>query len=247
MGRPRVVLLHGTRMTRAQWAGYDRLLPAAEVVAPDLPGHGARTGEEFTRTSALATVDAAVAAAPRGQPVVLVGHSLGGYLAMLWAARHPQRLAALVLVGASAVPTGPGAALYRWFAALVPRVGPERMARGVNAVMRWLGARGEAAAALPGGEAYAATGAAWQLVMEECRPALLAGLDCPVVLVNGQLDQMRLHARHYARAGRQVRVVTVPRATHLLPLTHREQLAGVLREELARLGAGRQPPPGTAG
>lgn len=239
-----MVLLHGTRMTRAQWAGYDRLLPEAEVVAPDLPGHGSRTGEEFSRESALATVDAAVAAAPAGQPVVLVGHSLGGYLAMLWAARQPGRPALLVLVGASAVPTGPGAALYRWFAALIPRVGPERMARAVNAVMRWLGARGEVAAALPGGEAYSATAAAWQLVMDECRPALLAGLDCPVVLVNGQLDQMRVHARRYARVGRQVRVVTVPRATHLLPLTHPEQLARVLREELARIGTGRRTPPG---
>lgn len=239
-----MVLLHGTRMTRAQWAAYAQLLPEAEVVAPDLPGHGSRAGEEFGRDAALATVDAAVAEARPGQPVVLVGHSLGGYLAMLWAARHPQRLAALVLVGASAVPTGPGAAVYRGFSALIPRVGPERMARGVNAVMRRLGVSGETAAALPGGQAYAATAAAWELVMDECRPALLAEVACPVVLVNGQLDQMRLHVRRYARACRQVRVVTVPRATHLLPLTHPEQLAGVLREELAGLRGGPRVLPG---
>lgn len=231
--------MHGTRMTRAQWEPYAALLPEAEVVAPDLPGHGSRSGERFTREGALATVDEAVATAGHGRPVVLVGHSLGGYLAMLWAARHPRRPAALVLVGASAVPTGPGARLYRWFAAaLLPRVGHDRMARGVNAVMRRLGVRGEAAAALPGGEAYAATEAAWQLVMDECRPALLAGLECPVVLVNGQRDQMRLHVRRYERACRQPRVVTVPRATHLLPLTHPEALARVLREVVRGLPGG---------
>ncbi len=231
--RPRLVLVHGTRMDGRQWAPYLPLLPGVDVVAPDLPGHGARVTEDFTLEAALDTIAVAVDAAAPDQRVVLAGHSLGGYMATLYAARHPGRLDELVLVGATADPAGPLTALYRGFARLVGRSDPDRMARATNRMVRWLGARQEIADALPGGEAYAALPAAWRTVMEECGPALLRDVGCPVLLVNGQLDQMRLHVHRYAAAAPAARVVTVPRATHLMPLTHPELLAAILREVMA--------------
>lgn len=231
---PLLVLLHGTRMDGRQWEPYRPLLPGADVVAPDLPGHGSRVSEPFTLEAALRTIADAVDGARPGQRVVLAGHSLGGYLATVYAARHPGRLDLLVLIGATADPSGPLTGVYRAFARLVGRSDPHRMARAVNRVARWLGARGELADTLPGGEAYAALPAAWQVVMDECGPDLLRRVDCPVVLVNGQLDQMRLHVRRFAAAAGQARVVTVPGATHLMPLTHPERLAQILREVVHR-------------
>lgn len=225
---PRLVLLHGTRMDAHQWDVYRRRLPGAEIVTPDLPGHGSRVGEEFTREAAVATIATAVEGAAPGQPVVLAGHSLGGYLAMLYLAESPGAVGRLVLVGATADPSGPLTGVYEGFARLLPRVGPERMARSVNRLMRLLGARGEMAAALPDGAAYAALPAAWRLVIDECGPALLSRVDAPTLLVNGQWDQMRLHVRRYAAASPGAEVVTVPRATHLLPSTHVDQLVGIL-------------------
>lgn len=231
--RPTVVLVHGTRMSRAQWDRYPALLPGVDVLSVDLPGHGDRAGEEFTEEAALRTIDDAVARAGVATAPVLVGHSLGGYLAMMWAAEHPRALAALVLVGASAVPAGPLTGLYRGFARLLPVVGPDRMARVVNRLLRALGAeRGPGAAPLPDGAGYAALPAAWALVMRRARPELLTGVEAPVVLVNGQLDQMRVHVRRFARACQDPRLVLVPRASHLLPLTHPEQVARVVREVL---------------
>lgn len=237
---PRLVLVHGTRMDGRQWDPYQALLPGVEVVAPDLPGHGGGVGEAFTLDGALETIARAVDGA-QGRRVVLAGHSLGGYMATVYAARHPGRLDALVLIGATADPAGPLTALYRGFARLVGRSDPERMARTTNRMVRWLGASDEIAEALPGGEAYAALPAAWQAVMDECGPDLLRDVDCPVVLVNGQLDQMRLHVRRYAAAASGAAVVTVPRATHLMPLTHPERLARILLEVVHRGDPGRLP------
>lgn len=232
--RPRLVLVHGTRMDGRQWDPYVPLLPGVEVVAPDLPGHGRRVGEPFTLEGAVRTVAEAVDGAGERR-VVLAGHSLGGYMATVYAAGHPGVLGELVLVGATADPAGPLTAVYRGFAGLVGRSDPERMARATNRMVRWLGARGDIADALPGGEAYAALPAAWQVVMDECGPDLLRRVDCPVVLVNGQLDQMRLHVRRFATAAAgEARVVTVPGATHLLPLTHPDRLAQILREVVHR-------------
>lgn len=226
-----LILLHGTRMSRRQWRPYADLLPGLPLVTPDLPGHGDRAGEEFTRESALATVDAAVQEA-RGLgagPPVLAGHSLGGYLGAMWAAQHPTDMGALVLIGATADPAGPLTGVYRGFARALPHLDPERTARWMNALFRRLGARGEHADLLPDGAGYAALPAAWQLVIDECGPDLLRRIGCPVWLVNGQLDQMRLHVRRFAEAAVDPRVVTVPRATHLMPATHPEQVAAVLR------------------
>lgn len=237
-------------MSSAQWEPYRSLLPGVELVTVDLPGHGARVGEDFTRAAALETIGEAVAradalaradeaadgAATVGRRPVLAGHSLGGYLSMMWAAEHPDALGALVLMGATADPQGPLTGVYRGFARLLPLVGQDRMARAANAVMRALGARGEHADLLPDGGAYAALPAAWDLVMTQARPALLADVDAPVVLVNGQYDQMRLHVRRFAAAARDPHVVTVPRASHLMPATHPQAVAAALRQamDLAR-------------
>lgn len=236
----RLVLVHGTRMDASEWAAYPGLLPEAQLVAVDLPGHGSRLEEEFTAESAMAVIAQAVAGRSPGQRVVLAGHSLGGYLAMLYADRHPDLLHALVLIGSSAEPVGPLASAYRRFADVLPLVGAERMARASNAVMRRLGA-GEQA--LPGAEGYAALPAAWQVVFEQCRAASLEGVACPVFLVNGQFDQMRLHVRRFAAAAQDARVVTIPRATHLMPLTHAPQVADVLREALSARPTPRQGAP----
>lgn len=230
-----LVLIHGTRMSHAQWSDYPALLPEMELVTPDLPGHGVRRDAKFSTAAALEAIDEAVRVSSSGQRVVLVGHSLGGYMAMAYAARQePSTLAGLVMIGASAVTAGPGVALYRGFANAVPRIGADRMARFANGVVARLGASPDVTQSLSGGEGYAQIGAMWEAVITDCRPELLAGVECPVLLLNGQFDQLRVHARRYAAQSVHARVQTVPRTTHLLPMTHPEQVAEILREESAR-------------
>ncbi len=231
----RLVLIHGTRMSHRQWADYPALLPEMELIAPDLPGHGVRRDAEFTTAGALEAIDEAVVGPSPGQRVVVAGHSLGGYLAMVYAARYRSAsLAGLVMIGASAVPTGPGAALYRGFARSVPRIGADRMARVANGVAARLGVSPDVAQSLSGGEGYAQIEAMWDAVITDCRPELLTAVECPVLLLNGQFDQLRVHARRYAAQTPRARVQTVARASHLLPMTHPTRVAQILREESAR-------------
>lgn len=232
------MLVHGTRMSGAQWRlpAYRELLADLDVVTPDLPGHGSRIGERFTTAAALSAISEAVEGGEPGAPVVLAGHSLGGYLAMGYAAAHPERLAGLVVIGASAVPRGPGAAAYRAFASLIPRVGPQRMARVVNRVVTRLTDRETARAVLDDGESYAATADAWAAVMATGEPQLLSEVGCPVLLLNGRLDHLRVDAREYAAQCRDARVVVVPRATHLLPLSHPRVVATLLRDFALEVG-----------
>jgi pimeloyl-ACP methyl ester carboxylesterase len=234
----RLVLVHGTRVTGAAWRlpAYQEVLAGLDVVTPDLPGHGARLGEPFTTDAAVAVLSEAVEGGDPVAPVVLAGHSLGGYMAMAYAARHPTRLAGLALVGASAVPRGPGAAAYRGFAALIPRLGAQRLARLSHRAMARLTDEETARTVLDDGESYAATADAWAAVMADGDPSQLSGLTCPVLLVGGQWDQLRVHARQFAAQCHDARVVVVPRATHLLPLSHPRVVATLLRDFALEVG-----------
>jgi carboxylesterase len=95
-GGPRAaLLLHGFGDTPESLGGLARFLQARgwTVRVPLLPGHG-RSVRAFERSSAAAWEDAAEAAyaelAARGQPVALVGQSMGAALAVRLAAQHAE-------------------------------------------------------------------------------------------------------------------------------------------------------------
>ena len=233
-GPVRVVLVHGSQLSGAQWWRYAALLgPDVELAVPDLPAHGSRRDEPFTWERALEVVGEAVDGGDPGVPVVLVGHSLGGYLSMAYAAANPQRLSGLALLGASAVPAGPGAALYRAIASVEQRLGVDRMSRALDRQFAALLPDELAAVIKEAGYGFDGIPAAWAGVMGLCRPEMLAEVTCPVLLVNGQLDQLRVDVRRYARAARSarwVRVVTVRHGLHVFPLTHPHETAAALWE-----------------
>lgn len=106
-----IVLVHGGLHTSACWAP---VLPHLELpaVAVDLPGRDRRPVplESVTLDDCVAAVleDADAAGFER---FVLVGHSMGGITITETAFRHPERVAALVYVGALVPGTGQSAAL----------------------------------------------------------------------------------------------------------------------------------------
>lgn len=236
--RPVLVLVHGTRFDARQWDGYADLIPEADLVTVDLPGHGERAGAEYSSAAAVAAVtdvlEEVAARVPR-PPVVLAGHSLGGYVATTVAEHHPDLIDALVLIGAAADPTRHPILrhLYSGFARTLGVVGPDRMARATNRVLRRLGA---ADADLPGTTGYDVLPTAWATTAAEAGARQLADLTCPVFLVSGRFDQLGIDTRRYARACVDARVRVIPRATHLAPITHRPQLAAILREAIDAVG-----------
>ena len=159
---------------------YGAAGPDVELAVPDLPAHGARRDEPFTWERALEVVGRAVDRGTPGLPVVLVGHSLGGYLAMAYAADAPATGSpGLALLGASAVPAGPGAALYRAIASVEQRLGVDRMSRALDRQFDALLPEELAAVIKEAGYGFDGIPAAWAGVMGLCRPEMLAEVTCP--------------------------------------------------------------------
>ncbi len=103
---PPIVFIHGMGTSSATWATcMDLLEDRFSVVAVDLLGHGRSPvvddPAEYTRDRALDDLDDVLA--DLDSPAVLVGHSLGGYLALAHAATRPGVARGVVVLN-----TGPG-------------------------------------------------------------------------------------------------------------------------------------------
>ncbi|HET7168114.1 MAG TPA: alpha/beta fold hydrolase [Candidatus Limnocylindrales bacterium] len=218
-GAPSIVFVHGTRLTRTMWrAQMDDLGDRYRVVALDLPGHGRLADRPFSVAAAADELARVIEIAAGGSAIV-VGLSLGGYVAMDLAARRPELVRGLVLSGATAEPVGPWAAPYRALAWGMERFDGERL----DALNRWFfRTRFGPAIAEPiiaGGFWSVGGAAALRSLLGQRFIPRLARYPGPTLILNGAWDlPFRLFARRFARAARQARRVRLAGATHLANL-----------------------------
>jgi len=97
---PTIVLLHGFAANKETWLTMAKgLTDHFRVIAPDLPGWGESSrneGGDYGIPAQAARLEA-FASAVGAQHFLLVGHSMGGAIAGVYADQHPERVASLVL------------------------------------------------------------------------------------------------------------------------------------------------------
>jgi pimeloyl-ACP methyl ester carboxylesterase len=105
--KPVLLLLHGYGDSYATWEGWGRVLEDRyRVISLDLPGHGltAAPADYQLDSDAYARLVADFAMHLKLPPFALAGSSMGGGVAWKLALLSPERLRALVLVGAAGWP-----------------------------------------------------------------------------------------------------------------------------------------------
>src|SRR3954470_17457363 len=103
-GEP-VVLVHGLGGCAANWVDVaPRLAQHYRVLVPELPGHGLSSPlPAVPNLSVFAERVAVVAEREDMLPAALVGHSLGGVVAIRMALRRPDHVSALVLAASAGI------------------------------------------------------------------------------------------------------------------------------------------------
>jgi pimeloyl-ACP methyl ester carboxylesterase len=232
-----VVALHGWRRTHADFAAS--LGPSApggplSTLAPDLPGFGATPapaqpwGSVEYAAAVARVIEDAVGSGPA--PVV-VGHSLGGRIAVRLASARPELVGALVLSGAPLLPRAAG-----------PRRPPFgfRLVRALHRAHVVGDASMERARQRHGSPDYRAAHGVMRDVLvrlvNERYDDVLAALRCPVELVWGDDDTEAPveSARALASAIAQAHLSLCHGAGHLLPLTAPAELRAAVERAWSR-------------
>ncbi|MCY4369797.1 MAG: alpha/beta hydrolase [bacterium] len=109
-GKPLIVFVHGAGLDKTSWQLQTRYFShhGFSVMAVDLPGHAGSEGSPHPSVESYAGWVARLVEAAGYDGVHLVGHSMGGLIALETAARHPAIASTLTMVGgAAAIPVHP--------------------------------------------------------------------------------------------------------------------------------------------
>lgn len=100
---PAVVFLHGFLENQSMWDELWSALPKQyRKISLDLPGHGGSENLSYIHTmEEMAEVVKALLDRLRLRKAVLVGHSMGGYVALAFAEAYPDMLKAMVLMNST--------------------------------------------------------------------------------------------------------------------------------------------------
>jgi len=228
--RPTIAFLHGTRLSSAQWGPQVAALSDEfDCLALDLPGHGTRMADPFSLAGAADSVADAIAVHGGGRAIV-VGLSLGGYVAMDLAARWPDRVSGLVLAGATAEPSGARSLPYHALGWALSRPSEARL----EAVNSWYFRRrygpSIAEPIIAGGFGFRTGAEAVRAIIGERFRPRLASYPGRTLILNGEFDLLfRLSERSFAAVAVDPRRVLIRRATHLANLDQPEAFSAAIR------------------
>lgn len=251
--RPTVIFSCAYCTTHENWRGQVAPLLAAghPVVLWDLRAHGdseaPTSADAWSMERVVADLDGVVEATTPDRPFVAVGLSFGGLASLHYRVRHPERVAALVLVA-----SGPGfknpEAASAW-AAQVERTASFLETRGFPAFVAGragstcIGSRPELPAAERAAQAIVAQGVAGiaRFGREVSGPAppvidALPGMDVPALVLVGEHDQAFLRAGEVMAAKLpQARHVVIPDAGHIVNIEQAERFDRALLDFLRNL------------
>lgn len=231
MRAPALLFLHGATGTRKMWLPQmASLSDTYRVMAADLPGHGELAHERFTLEGAAERAEQIIRERAPYKTALVIGLSLGGYVAMTLARRAPEIVAGMVLAGASINFTGLMGTLARMNAALFPLF-PKRWLASENArAMKKMFAPDIAAAQIEARFYFDAAGDVYRDLAGRDFHALLSGYPGPVLALNGEKDwQNRRYEKAFVAAAQHGTLAILPGAGHMCNLEAPDAFTAAVR------------------
>ena len=188
-----LVLIHGFPLDHRMWEALLPQLQEIDVIMPDLRGFGESAVVDGTYTTADMADDViALLDALKIEKAAIVGHSMGGYIALEIARKHKERVAGLGLVSTQALPDAPERKAGRY--ATAEQVGAqgsivvaEAMAPKLSSNPQHMSALRELILSQP---AAGVMGALAAMAERADSTELLSTFEFPVAIVVGQADAL---------------------------------------------------------
>ncbi|MBN1949650.1 MAG: alpha/beta hydrolase [Bacteroidales bacterium] len=111
---PVLMFLHGYLLTSEIWKEFlDYFSKAYRVICPDLPGHGRSSFSDPLSMELMAESVYALMREEKIDHVGMIGHSMGGYVALAFLKKYPSCLSGLVLLNSHPFSDTPGKRMNR--------------------------------------------------------------------------------------------------------------------------------------
>lgn len=242
VGRP-LVFLHGFPFSRGVWQKQiDAFRSSYRVIAPDLCGFGV-SPTRFSATTMTQYAEDVYALLHRLEtgPVVLVGHSMGGYVALAFAAQYPEMLSGLVLVSTKAGSDPPEVASGR-------RTTAEKVkTEGVHVVVDAMASKmlsrhnqdesfiGQVRGLMASSHSVGVSGALLGMAEREDSTPLLAKIAVPTLVITGTDDAVmpREESEKLVHGIRDAQLSAIYPAGHLVAFEQPEEFNRVLKHWLS--------------
>ncbi len=216
-----LVFLHADALTRKMWQPQiDALANVYRVIVLDLPGHGALAKYTFRLSMAIEEVSHIITEEVKSQ-ALLIGLSLGGFVAIALAHERPDLLAGLVLSGCSLDTQGMNEALLKIKGTVLSKSAApiERLLSSVTekALRRLYPSQAENPL-LSAGAYWRGAGEAWQECAGKDFRAMLHAYHGPVLILNGEDDgnsRKSEDALLSSASHQNIRVQTLANAGHM--------------------------------
>jgi pimeloyl-ACP methyl ester carboxylesterase len=227
--KPVILFMHGIRLGREIWDEHARILcDEFCVIATDLPGHADLRDVPFSPQSVEQLLLELLDRYAPQRPPLLVGYSLGGYVAGTFGLHFPERTAGIVLSGATTDIVGTRAALYSASVAVSERFSDTFLERSIRGFFRLSLPKHIADLIVDFDFDRNVFRAVAQRSAEEPLSERLRRFEKPALIVNGQFDPFRLDERKFARA-LNAPVAVIPWSDHVAPLRQPRLFAEIVR------------------
>jgi pimeloyl-ACP methyl ester carboxylesterase len=236
-----VVLLHGFPFDHTIWQSVIPFLPPdAWLILPDLRGHGQSAAPPgIYSMSRLADDVAAILGYLRVRKAILVGHSMGGYVALAYARGYPKYLAGLGLVASRADADSPEGRAARY--KLVDEIPERGLSVLADAMLPKLTTDEGLAAKLRdvilGAKVDGVLGVLQGMAERPDSSSLLADLKVPLMAVLGGQDKLipREQAQRLGTLAPGLKMVEVPDAGHMPMMESPESTAKAILQLMSEV------------
>lgn len=244
-GRP-ILLLHAFPLDHRMWHAVAAAMPIGRTVLA-VDSYGSGSAPDGPSEPSLAVIADAIVIALRTAGfgrVTVAGLSMGGYIALALAERHPDVIAGLGLLDTKSTPDSDETRASR-----MATVKELLSLRSVNPILGM-------AAAMPAPESVATDptltsrieeqilaqrpeGMAWcqrAMAVRPDRTAAITNIPCPVLILVGEKDRYTTisHAEHMVVARRDAEFVIVPNVGHFSPIEAPAAVAAALAQLASR-------------